>query len=395
MARPFCGIQQQRLLAVAAILCFMLITFVKFVGLPSKIIYPEYQMGTQPWTPWEISFLASTTMKDNTTTTLFNKEHDIASDQVFIVTKPANTPQQRRHRGSTPIGPRNGTRTIFIGFADDTYKELGLQWYRRLERIGYTAHYLVAYDDKAATFFQQHHLRFDYLHNEPRFSFANDCSNKKKQIYRRRLFGSRWVYIWQQLQAGYHVLTSDVDTIYSRYIPFQILEDSKYDAFHTLNSVVPSYPVSIFQTYGFTLNGGQHWFRSTPGVRKWVHQMVQTCGSCIKSSMNCRCMCDDQVVFNNLAFESVWNITWNRTSVLIPQSWEQVPWEGITGVCSKTGHHVQVWDRHMAYRGKIRPEACPQDNWFAMLNGVPKTKLPNVWDRVCGWNSSNFHSFSV
>ena len=138
-----------------------------------------------------------------------------------------------------------------------------------------------------------------------------------------------------------------------------------------------------------------HWLRaSSDGVLEFVRALVEQCG-CLE--LSCRCLCDDQVVLNNIIFFNDYKIAWDdnvkrkynprkdpsRTVTFIPRSWSEVSWEGKTGVCNKTGHRVQIWDRHTAYRGPLyKSMVCPKENWFSMPQGIDKEKLPGIWDDI-------------
>ena len=300
-----------------------------------------------------------------------------------------------------PTKPKfNVSRTKIVALSDYKYMELALKWYHRLHRLGYTEHLLVATDDQAATYFHQHGVRYDsLLPRNNSFSFS-DCDKdlklgKRNQNYRRHVFSSRWNFIWRLLQNGTNVLLSDVDTIFNRYLPLQSLEDTNIDHFIGYEGGVPSFPKTKFYQKGFTINGGMHWLRaSSEGVLEFVRTVVDRCG-CLE--LSCNCLCDDQWVLNDVIFEGNYTIIWEENNVnshnssrnAIPRNWSEVSWEGRTGVCTKTRHRVQIWDRHTVYRGPLGDSVpCPKANWFSMPQGVDKENLHEVWDRTCGQNST-------
>lgn len=307
----------------------------------------------------------------------------------------SNKPRQSTSaREDTVVSLVNSTtsNTIIVAFSDFSYRGLALKWYRRLEQLGYTQHLLVPMDPKAASFFARHKLRFDFLDANHSFSFTS-CDQhlepaKRSQKHRRHIFGSRWNYILRHLKSGSDVMVSDVDTIFNQYRDLRELEESNVDAYHAFATGVPSFPKNIFRKFGFTLNGGMHWLRSVEGVVQFIQKLVVIC-KC--ETLDCTCMCDDQVVFNRFVFGlhrkgGHFKYVWDQ-ALTIPKTWEDVSFStGLSGNCSATGHRVKVWDRNTAYRGPINATRCPLDNWFSMPNLEEKLKmLPKAWDDACGW----------
>ena len=311
---------------------------------------------------------------------------------------------QTQSHSTTAIAP--SSRTKIVAFSEFKYQEIALKWYRRMDYVGYIEHLLVATDDQAAAFFEKHKLRYDLLFSQNTSFKFSDCDShlklgKRRQNYRRHIFSSRWNYIWRLLKNGTNVLVSDVDTVFNRYVPLQSLEDTNVDHFIGYEGGVPSFPKIIFNKKGFTVNGGMHWLRaSSGGLLEFVRALVEQCG-CLE--LSCRCLCDDQVVLNNIIFFSKYIISWddngdslygNNTNAsrairTIPRNWSEVSWEGKTGVCNKTGHRVQIWDRHTAFRGPLGDSVpCPKANWFSMPQGVEKEKVHEIWDNTCGQNST-------
>mmetsp|Transcript_20788 Transcript_20788/g.45244 ORF Transcript_20788/g.45244 Transcript_20788/m.45244 type:complete len:386 (-) Transcript_20788:494-1651(-) len=301
--------------------------------------------------------------------------------------------------------------TRIIGFSDVKYKEIALKWYQRLEKLGYVEHLVAAQDRESAEYFQEKGIRYELVYQHTGGADSNnitleDCarsfyanSRQKLQPYRRFLFGSRWVYVWKQLKQGHHVLLTDVDNYFVRYIPVSQLESSEYDAYHAYAGMIDSFPINIYRKQGFTICGGMSWLRSTPGVIQFVTAVLDQCGC--NSDNNCGCRCDDQVLINGMILEGKpYAVTWDKqkqnqtppptvgagasTGSNSAES-SSISWEGMSGICNRTGHKVKIWDRHTAYRGAIHSDPCPDAsrNWIAMPTGVDRGNVPEVWEEAC------------
>ena len=326
--------------------------------------------------------------------------------------------------------------TKIVGFADNTYKEIALQWYKRLLSFGYTEHYVVTADEDAAEFFRINNVKYDYLFD---ITFTNNSSynntthhnsnstllsrnsptklvtplsqcveeegikeklskSKQNQNYRRHLFGSRWNYILRQLQGignknnqRYHILLTDVDNVFVRYANItEEIENTPFDAYHAYEGRMPSFPKNYWYIHGFTICGGMSWFRSTPAVIEFVNSIATGCGCDDIQYVTCNCRCDDQQMINSKIFSGPYKIQWDR-KILKPSSEIDLDWDSLTGTCKKTKHRVKVWDKHTAYRGAINGNRCPHrpQSWIAMPSGIDdKLSMPNKWDNVCGPNSN-------
>lgn len=160
-------------------------------------------------------------------------------------------------------------KTKIIGFADYGYKDIGYQWYKELEKLGYTEHMVAVQDTIAAEYYAiKGDIRYDIVYKPTQSSNNNnnnvtglkeECEHeytklsnpaKRNQRYRRMLFGSRWHYVLKQLELGYHVLLTDVDNIYTQYKPMSEMENSKYDIYHAYAGTVPSFPLNLFRLMG-------------------------------------------------------------------------------------------------------------------------------------------------
>jgi hypothetical protein len=264
------------------------------------------------------------------------------------------------------------TTTKILGFADAKYIDHALRWYQRLEKLGYSEHAIVAVDREAADYFQREKkpIRFEVLPYPPCISHDKD-----PRKYRRQLFARRWRYVYEQLST-HHVLLTDVDNVFSRFVPMSAMEDSDVDAFHAYST---AYPVHVFENMGFTVCGGMGWLRSTQKVRQFVGSLLSKC-KCLKT-VDCNCYCDDQVELNQLLWKGKHNVTWDRP-LGKPKSQDDWQWRSITGVSAKTRHRIKIWDRNFAYRAPM-PDSCPENNWVAMPLYVNRSDVIQEWDHLC------------
>lgn len=287
--------------------------------------------------------------------------------------------------------------TKILGFADYNYRDYALRWYHRLSNLGYTNHFIVAVDQKAIDFWtnisstSSEQIQWQALPYLPCLGYKYDPRG-----YRRQIFARRWTFIYQQLQQGYSVLLTDVDNVFSRYLPMSELEDSNVDVYHAYST---SYPTHVFEEMGLTVCGGMSWLRATAKVIRFVGSLVNAC-KCMplvlekqlqdqntknNNEKQCRdCSCDDQVVLNELLWKGKHKVIWDR-NLSKPKSLDDYQWESMTGVSSKTKHRIQIWDRNIAYRAPM-PETCPPNNWVAMPLYVDRGDVVDVWDTLCHRN---------
>jgi hypothetical protein len=309
------------------------------------------------------------------------------------------------------------SNTKIIGFTDVHYQEIAVQWYRELENLGYSEHWIVAQDQQAYEYLR--HTagipRVDFLGTLPTCNDPQLSQTKAKQHYRRMLFASRWNYLLRQLLLPHapNILLTDVDNIFTNYRNLQALDQQQdTDVYHAYAGTMGSFPRNLFQKYGFTVCGGMSWWRggNHSGVIDFVRHVVHKC-HCERFDNNCDCACDDQVVLNNILFQSpkyaiVWNNTTNTNTnttnhqhqlppqqvVGPPKELEDLDWTArLTGVCNQTGHRVQLWDRYSVYRAplnaKHQPKFCPprDQNWIAMPSRVDdKIHIREMWKAACG-----------
>lgn len=314
--------------------------------------------------------------------------------------------------------------TKIIGFSDEKYKEIAWNWYQQLTDLGYHEHMVIASDVPTENYCEEKGMRYDTIHPYGSNNFTtsitiDQCATtydhtlpsqaKRNQLYRRRLFGSRWNYILRQLRQGMNILLTDVDNIFVRYVDVSELEQSSFDAFHAYAGTTEAFPRYIYRRLGFTICGGMSFLRGgSHGVLELVEAVVKQCGC--ESTLLCSCHCDDQVVWNNkLLVDEPYKVIWDdpnddkvNTSThnslsskkqsikkwIIPQTEADINWESMTGTVSKTGHRVKIWDRHTAFRRKYDPNdmLCPDKNksWIAMPSALDRMKVKEIWMKGCG-----------
>jgi hypothetical protein len=325
---------------------------------------------------------------------LFFQDADIDNDNLAItpesVSQNRSTPTSTSSMAATITIPKpSSSLTKIVGFADQKFQEMAWTWYQEMEALGYTEHWIAAHDSMSAEYFRRRGVQrvIDLDHN---FTIRN-CpifiqsikEKEQKQIYRRSLFARRWKYLLSELQKGQNILMTDVDNIFTQYVPLSELEESESDVFHAFAGTIPSFPRNLFRKFGFTLCGCLSWWRAIPGVMDFVKRIVQRCHCDMNVTEDCECMCDDQVVLNNIIFKGEYAITWDQ-KLVVPSAPEDLIWnKSLTGVCNATGHKVQVWERYRAYRAAIDPNNCPVENWVAMPTGN-KSSIRRDWKETCG-----------
>jgi hypothetical protein len=364
----------------------------------------------------------------------------------------------------TALNKSSTSNTKIIAFADSKYKDIAYRWYKDMTDLGYNEHMVVAYDKETEEYFKSHGscshtngtiittMRYDYIHsfyeNNNNISniltdLSNDCELHQigKQMYRRRLFGSRWNYILRQLKSGSNVLVSDVDNYFVKYIDIRNeIEDNtdNYDTYLAYGGTVPSFPRRTFALSGFTACGCLSWWRASSfEVIQFVSELVRKCG-CLETTLDCDCRCDDQIEMNNLLFnDPVYKIQWDNTAnanvknkntntntnetgkikrekvvkrnetritnnFTVPKSEKEMFWGSMVGTgqmfTTQTNQmqRVKFWDRHSALRREYSENnnilLCPDSSksWVTMPSNVERDKIKDTWlNGPCGDNSSS------
>jgi hypothetical protein len=304
-------------------------------------------------------------------------------------------------------------RTMIVAFCNYNYRSVAIKWHKRMLHLGYSNRdmVLVATDEAMADFLSHQHghgnpkIQYQLMIQQPIPPSAVP-ERKAKKSDLEQLFALRWKFVVDQLEQGINVLLTDVDNIFSRYIPLNSNHDPFSSSTMTTVTTIPhsssvdvwhayatKYPRNAFSKLGFTVCGGMSWWRaSAPAIRfaKIIHE-------------NCGIMCDDQRVLNNLlADETKLNMTWYRTSEMLnsritnattrDKRFLGLPTIGILGYCSVTGHRAGIWDRDFAFRGPVDPDICPAGNWVSMpivetqsrsKSWMAKLESFDEWDRNC------------
>ncbi len=319
----------------------------------------------------------------------------------------SNSDQDRTNPKRTKAMGHDKRTTKIIAFTDYQFRYVAANWFERLHSLGYTTHTIVAVDAGMVDFLNtsktNHNDSFRYeifLRPPLPSQYNSEPYIVKLRFAIEQLFALRWKYILHQLQQGIHVLMTDCDNIFTRYLPLSELEDSEYDVYHAYES---RYPADVFEQQGFCVCGGMSWFRASPKVIQFIQMVIDQCQD----------MCDDQVILNRIILHQL-NMTWDASPYQLgPTSSNQteerfngLPQWGISGTSQVTGHRVKIWDRDVAFRGPLKPNPCPPNNWVSMplfhafTRGqvwMDKLKAFEVWDRNCGHvhNNNNKSVFGI
>ena len=173
------------------------------------------------------------------------------------------------------------------------------------------------------------------------------------------------------LKNGTHVLITDVDNVYSRYVPLNGFLDEGYDAYHAFEMM---YPVHVYKEFGFVICSGHQFIRSSPESIKFMEIVMKRCNSQ---------KCDDQVIYNTVFFNDL-KINWDNN--VYPDNDQALRVnsthvengnllvESVTGRSTVTNHTIKIWDRDFTWRVSV---------WNVTLAGVaregpPHSRLPLV-----------------
>lgn len=270
-----------------------------------------------------------------------------------------------------------------LGFTDTKYIPIAKVWYERLTRLGYKEHYIAAHEVAA----YDHLIRLNYR-VIPCY-VENPDYKKFVWGFFRQIMAARVELVRDLVKNGTHVMLTDVDNVFSRYVnPVGFVEEG-YDVYHAYEL---GYPTHLKRDHGFVICGGHHFFRSSDATIRYLDMAVNDCGG----------KCDDQVVFNELLWKL--DIEWDGEEPSHPGAKRIVSpaantmnadllVESATGRSRITNHTFKIWDRDFAWRlsGGI-PELCPsKKNWLGMpsMNGQVTNKIQaklilfDVWDKYC------------
>lgn len=155
------------------------------------------------------------------------------------------------------------------------------------------------------------------------------------------------------LQNGTHLLITDVDNVFSRYVPLYGFLEEGYDAYHAFEM---RYPDHIFRNFGYVICSGHQFLRSSPRTLLFFDLIMK---SCSRERRGAQGKCDDQVVYNNVLFYEL-DIRWDnidnpnhekalRINTTNPENHNLLV-ESVTGRSLVTNHTIKIWDRDFAWR---------------------------------------------
>ena len=296
-------------------------------------------------------------------------------------------------------------KTKIVAFCNYNYRSVALTWYQRMTRLGYTSHVIVATDEPMVEFLQQQSssisMRYEVaLRLELPPQRANLKKTKRDTAVLQLLMAVRWRYLVSQLEQGIHILLTDVDNIFSRYIDVDatflepVNDKHRVDVWH---AYATKFPPSVFASQGFVVCSGMSWWRASPQALAFAKIIHGKCGD----------LCDDQRVLNQVMSNGQvlgmnWEITPEVTGSRLSNETEPVPgFVGLYqapmfGVSNVTGHRAGIWSRDFAYRGLVNPQRCPKLNWVSMpildnpsrsRSWLIKKNSFDDWDRNCPYRS--------
>ena len=195
-----------------------------------------------------------------------------------------------------------------IAFASANYLDITKKWYERLTELGYNQHVVAAMDKQildelvALGYRVEDHAVSSTEPLEPDEPVPGWGKNLWK-LWRYRLF-----YILQQIKLGRNVFLVDVDTMWDRYIPLDVLfastkEDKLVDAFFSQGTI---FPEDVLDDWGFVMCMGTVAFRATPAAQTLLQFAADTCVDGV---------CDDQKAMNH-ALKYEYGVVWNKDSGL-------------------------------------------------------------------------------
>lgn len=187
------------------------------------------------------------------------------------------------------ITPHLKSSWMVVCFSNIKYIEIVKIWYKQLEALGYTNHFIVAMDTET----------FDVLSGK--LQSSNVSSTKYRVIKSVRpynatrqslhnLWAIRLRTIHQLLSLSVNVFTSDSDTIWKKYVDLDTLPKN-YNIFHAYDI---GYPKNVFRHFGFVVTGGIGGYIYSAETLELVEHFMQSCSDA----------CDDQTVFNEYYMKS-------------------------------------------------------------------------------------------
>ena len=323
-------------------------------------------------------------------------------------------------------------QTQIIAFANFNFRSVALIWYERMTKLGYRTHTIIATDERMVDFLRTNtsfryeisiHQELPSLPQDPEQSETRknkvQQNQKEKHDILKLLMAVRWKVLQEKLDQGIHVLLTDVDNIFNRYIDMDTEFANSDPTIDVYMAYATKYPLRIYKKRGFVVCSGMSWWRSitTSKSSSWSISATQS-KTTISQIIHTQCgiMCDDQVVLNTLltgpklGMDWIWTkdaidsrITNNTYTSTTPDEKEDmnrilgIPTIGITGISNTTNQKIKIWDRTFAYRGPIIASQCPHPpgvNWVSMPTIITtksratawESKIQSFqdWDTICG-----------
>ena len=160
------------------------------------------------------------------------------------------------------------------------------------------------------------------------------------------------------LKNGTHVLVTDIDNIFNRYVPLHGFLEEGFDVYHAYEM---KFPKHFYFRNRFVVCGGHSFFRASPETMRYMEFVLNDCDSD---------KCNDQVVLNRVLFNSL-DVKWdngdpNHARALrinatgddgsSPEKQRNkaennyLLVESATGRSRVTNHTIKIWDRDFAWR---------------------------------------------
>jgi hypothetical protein len=160
------------------------------------------------------------------------------------------------------------------------------------------------------------------------------------------------------LKNGTHVLVTDIDNIFNRYVPLHGFLEEGFDVYHAYEM---KFPKHIYFRTRFVVCGGHSFFRSSPETLRYMEIVLNDCASD---------KCNDQITLNSVLFKSL-DVKWdngdpNHARALrinatgddgsSPEKQTNkaennyLLVESVTGRSRVTNHTIKIWDRDFAWR---------------------------------------------
>ena len=208
---------------------------------------------------------------------------------------------------SSSASPSPSSEWKIVAFASHNYLGITRKWYDRLTELGYTQHVVAAMDERlfdalaALGYRVEDHVVSPTERDEP----GEPVPGWGRHLW--KLWRYRLSYVLRQTQLGRNVFLVDVDTMWNRHIPLDVLfdgteDDRRSDVFFSQGTV---YPPDVFDEWGFVGCMGSVAFRATPAAQTLLRQAIRSCATGTN--------CDDQVAMNR-ALSRKYGVVWDRDS---------------------------------------------------------------------------------